>query len=125
MTVTTNPSANGASAVTDSVDPAITAKKELEQRKLSSLLSKTDALEMSQNSENNLDSVPSNNTIPDDGTGVVHLDPWLGPWKDEIRHRYNVAKGWIDKFNKYEGGLGQFSKVCAPVYMELQLELPH
>ncbi|KAF8426646.1 alpha-glucan branching enzyme [Tirmania nivea] len=65
---------------------------------------------MSQNSQNNLDSVPSNDTIPDDGTGVVHLDPWLGPWKDEIRQRYNLAKDWIDKFNKHEGGLDQFSK---------------
>lgn len=110
MTVTTNPSTNGTLAVTDSMDTAIIAKKELEQRKLESLLSKSDALEMSQNSENNLDSVPSNDTIPDDGTGVVHLDPWLGPWKDEIRHRYNIAKGWIDKFNKCEGGLDQFSK---------------
>lgn len=113
MTVTTNPSTNGTSVFTDSVDTAIIAKKELEQRKVESLLSKSDALEMSQNSENNLDSVPSNDTIPDDGTGVVHLDPWLGPWKDEIRHRYNVAKGWIEKFNKCEGGLDQFSKVCA------------
>lgn len=109
MTVTTNP----ASVATDSVDPVIIAKKELEQRKLKSLLSKSDALEMSQNSENNLDSAPSNNAIPDDGTGVVHLDPWLGPWKDEIRHRYDIAKRWIDQFNKYEGGLDQFSKVCA------------
>jgi len=114
MTVTTNPITNGTPVVTDSVDTAIIAKKELEQRKLESLLSKSDALEMSQSSENNLDSVPSNDTIPADGTGVVHLDPWLGPWKDEIRYRYNVAKDWIDKFNKCEGGLDQFSKVCAP-----------
>lgn len=110
MTVTTNPSTNGSSVVSESVNPAITAKKELEQRKLDSLLSKSDALKMSQHSENSLDSAPSNDTIPADGTGVVQLDPWLGPWKDEIRHRYNVAKEWIDKFNKYEGGLDQFSK---------------
>ena len=102
---------------TDSVsapDPAIVAQKELEQRKADALLSASDAIEMSQKSGNTLEAHPSNNTIPDDGTGIVHLDPWLGPWKDEIRERYNTAKEWIDKFNKHEGGLDQFSKVCTP-----------
>ena len=92
-------------------DPTIAAKKDHEQRKLDSLLSKQDALELSQTSANKMHSSPSNDTIPDDGTGVVHLDPWLGPWKDEIRHRHQKALEWIDKFNKSEGGLDQFSKV--------------
>lgn len=93
------------------VDPTIAAQKELEQRKVDALLSVSDAIEMSQKSGNTLESAPSNSAIPDDGTGVVHLDPWLGPWKDEIRDRYITAKEWIDKFNKYEGGLDNFSKV--------------
>ena len=41
----------------------------------------------------------------------MQLDPWLAPFKDALRHRYNKAQDWITALNKTEGGLEQFSKV--------------
>lgn len=49
--------------------------------------------------------------VPADGTGVVELDPWLGPFKDDLRHRFSRAANWITKLNKDEGGLEKFSRV--------------
>lgn len=49
--------------------------------------------------------------VPADGTGVVELDPWLGPFKDDLRHRFTRAADWITKLNKHEGGLEKFSRV--------------
>jgi 1,4-alpha-glucan branching enzyme len=46
----------------------------------------------------------------EDGTGVVGVDPWLEPYSDALRHRYKAFKHWVDTINKYEGGLGEFSK---------------
>lgn len=103
MSTTAHPSSNGKLASPVSLDSAIAAKQE---RKLGSFLSKPTPAEMEKVNP------PQNDTVPDDGTGVVYYDPWLGPWKDEIRHRYNTAKEWVDKFNRCEGGLDGFSKVC-------------
>ena len=46
-----------------------------------------------------------------DGTGVVELDPWLSPYKDQLRARYAKAQQWIKTLNDTEGGLDKFSRV--------------
>lgn len=58
--------------------------------------------------------VPSNGTakLPNDGTGVLQLDPWLEPFKDNLRSRYSKAQEWIQTLEKHEGGLEKFSRVC-------------
>ncbi len=43
--------------------------------------------------------------------GVVQLDPWLSPFKDALRTRYNHAQSWIKTINDTEGGLDKFSRV--------------
>ncbi len=48
-------------------------------------------------------------------TGVVQLDPWLAPFKESLRRRYNKAQDWITAINKSEGGLEKFSRVCDPI----------
>ncbi|PWW74916.1 glycoside hydrolase family 13 protein [Tuber magnatum] len=48
--------------------------------------------------------------MPTDGTGIVEMDPWLGPFKDDLRHRFSKANEWIQKLNSHEGGLKEFSK---------------
>ncbi|KAG0132953.1 glycoside hydrolase superfamily [Tuber indicum] len=48
--------------------------------------------------------------MPTDGTGIVEMDPWLGPFKDDLRHRFSKANEWIQKLNNHEGGLKEFSK---------------
>jgi 1,4-alpha-glucan branching enzyme len=65
--------------------------------------------------------------IPNDGTGkfqcppewqtadvpgVVALDPWLAPFKESLKARYNKAQEWIKTINETEGGLEKFSRVC-------------
>lgn len=56
--------------------------------------------------------VPSNGTakLPNDGTGVLQLDPWLEPFKDNLRSRYSKAQEWIQTLEKHEGGLEKFSR---------------
>lgn len=48
--------------------------------------------------------------IPNDGTGVLKLDPWLSPFKDALKARYRKTQDWISKINETEGGLAKFSK---------------
>jgi 1,4-alpha-glucan branching enzyme len=48
--------------------------------------------------------------IPNDGTGVVKLDPWLEPFSDALRRRYSKAQDWIKAINDSEGGIDKFSK---------------
>jgi 1,4-alpha-glucan branching enzyme len=38
------------------------------------------------------------------------LDPWLSPFKDHLKHRFDAAQNWIKKINETEGGLEKFSK---------------
>ena len=45
-----------------------------------------------------------------DGTDVVKVDPWLEPYSDALRHRYNGFRTWVDTLNKHEGGLAKFSR---------------
>ncbi|KAH8677509.1 family 13 glycoside hydrolase [Xylariales sp. PMI_506] len=48
--------------------------------------------------------------IPNDGTGVVQLDPWLSPFQDALKRRYSKAQEWIKKINDTEGGIDKFSR---------------
>lgn len=48
--------------------------------------------------------------VPNDGTGVVKLDPWLAPFQDAFKRRYSKAQDWITKINDTEGGINKFSK---------------
>jgi len=45
-----------------------------------------------------------------DGTGVIKLDPWLEPYRDALKTRFNYAQEWIRKINSTEGGLEKFSR---------------
>lgn len=49
-------------------------------------------------------------SVPADGTGVVTLDPWLGPFKDALRTRFSKTQAWIKMIDESEGGLEKFSK---------------
>lgn len=64
---------------------------------------------LNENSEN---SVMGNGAdgIPNDGTGVVKLDPWLAPFKESLKARYSNAQKWIKKIDETEGGLEKFSR---------------
>ena len=58
--------------------------------------------------------VPSTGRAPETNIaeqGVVRLDPWLSPFTDSLKRRYAKAHDWIDKIQKTEGGLQQFSRV--------------
>ncbi|KAH8781827.1 alpha-glucan branching enzyme [Hyaloscypha finlandica] len=45
-----------------------------------------------------------------DVPGVVALDPWLAPFKESLKARYNKAQEWIKTINETEGGLEKFSR---------------
>ncbi|KAL2350445.1 alpha-glucan branching enzyme [Cryomyces antarcticus] len=49
-------------------------------------------------------------SVPNDGTGVVQLDPYLSPFKDALRARYSKAQDWIRTIDRTEGGLDKFSR---------------
>jgi 1,4-alpha-glucan branching enzyme len=40
----------------------------------------------------------------------VQLDPWLSPFKEQLRKRYSKAQDWITAIDKSEGGLDKFSR---------------
>jgi 1,4-alpha-glucan branching enzyme len=67
-------------------------------------------MEVNQASDNSM-SGSTAGSIPNDGTGVVQLDPWLAPFKDSLRHRFKAAQDWIKTINDTEGGLDKFSRV--------------
>lgn len=48
--------------------------------------------------------------VPNDGTGVLQLDPWLEPFQDALKRRYAKAQGWIKTIDDNEGGLEKFSR---------------
>lgn len=50
---------------------------------------------------------------PNDGTGVLRLDPWLEPFQDSLRSRYAQTQRWLKTLNEHEGGLDKFSKVSS------------
>ncbi|KAL4966872.1 1,4-alpha-glucan branching enzyme GLC3 [Aspergillus stella-maris] len=49
-------------------------------------------------------------TAPSDGTGIIDLDPWLEPFRDAIKRRYNYVESWVKTVDEAEGGLEQFSR---------------
>ncbi|KAJ9630858.1 alpha-1,4-glucan branching enzyme [Taxawa tesnikishii (nom. ined.)] len=65
---------------------------------------------LNQKSDNSVLGHPADNAVPNDGTGVIQLDPYLSPFKDALRHRYSMAQNWIKKINDTEGGLEKFSR---------------
>ncbi|QPG93755.1 hypothetical protein C2857_002250 [Epichloe festucae Fl1] len=48
--------------------------------------------------------------LPQDGTGVVKLDPWLEPFSEPLRRRYAKANEWISTIEANEGGLEKFTR---------------
>ncbi|KAI9792284.1 MAG: alpha-1,4-glucan branching enzyme [Peltula sp. TS41687] len=65
---------------------------------------------LNQTSDNSVWGAPGNSAVPADGTGVVGLDPWLAPYKEALRSRFNSAQKWIKTINETEGGLEKFSR---------------
>ncbi|KAI0484534.1 alpha amylase [Xylariaceae sp. FL0804] len=64
---------------------------------------------VAENSANTLaaDPVPG---VPNDGTGVVQLDPWLSPFSGALKRRYAKTHEWLSKIDSTEGGLEKFSR---------------
>ncbi|GAO49934.1 hypothetical protein G7K_4070-t1 [Saitoella complicata NRRL Y-17804] len=48
--------------------------------------------------------------LPTDGTAITVIDPWLKPFTDSIRHRYDECQKWIKNIDQSEGGLEKFSR---------------
>ncbi|CVK96535.1 hypothetical protein LB506_009419 [Fusarium annulatum] len=69
---------------------------------------------IAENSSNSLDPNHSGGgaagDIPNDGTGVVKLDPWLEPFSEALRRRFSKTQDWIKTINDTEGGLEKFSR---------------
>ena len=82
---------------------------------------------LNKESDNSVTRGPGGSKVPADGTGkilrsiglgmsgltclgVVRLDPWLSPFKDALRSRYNHAQKWIKTIDEAEGGLEKFSR---------------
>ena len=63
-----------------------------------------------ENSENSVLGQGAANGLPNDGTGVIKMDPWLSPFKEELKKRYSKAQDWIKKIDETEGGLDKFSR---------------
>ncbi|KAL4761330.1 1,4-alpha-glucan branching enzyme GLC3 [Aspergillus foveolatus] len=49
-------------------------------------------------------------TAPSDGTGIIDLDPWLEPFREAIKRRFDYVESWIKTVDEVEGGLDKFSK---------------
>ncbi|GLA44785.1 alpha-1,4-glucan branching enzyme [Aspergillus niger] len=47
---------------------------------------------------------------PPDGTGVIQLDPWLEPFRDALKQRFQFVESWVKTINETEGGLDKFSR---------------
>jgi len=59
---------------------------------------------------NSVFSQPAAHDVPNDGTGVLKLDPWLEPFTGALRSRYSKAQKWIQDIQSSEGGLDKFSQ---------------
>merc|ERR1712113_1112917 len=53
---------------------------------------------------------PPSNDIPNDGTGVIALDPYLEPHKAALRSRFTKAQQWLKTIQDTEGWLEKFSR---------------
>ncbi|GKZ34813.1 alpha-1,4-glucan branching enzyme [Aspergillus brasiliensis] len=49
-------------------------------------------------------------SAPPDGTGVIQLDPWLEPFRDALKQRFEFVESWVKTINESEGGLDNFSR---------------
>lgn len=47
------------------------------------------------------------------------MDPWLEPFRKDLRQRYQIAEDWIGRINDTEGGLEKFSRVWITVCLDL------
>ncbi|KAK6844932.1 1-4-alpha-glucan branching enzyme [Apiospora arundinis] len=65
---------------------------------------------VAEDSTNSLVSNGAAGGVPNDGTGVLQLDPWLEPFTDALKRRYAKAQDWIKTIDKTEGGLEKFSR---------------
>jgi len=45
-----------------------------------------------------------------DGTGLIDLDPWLEPYADALRHRFNRYKAALDRICRDAGSLDAFTR---------------
>ncbi|KAE8154496.1 pectin lyase fold/virulence factor [Aspergillus avenaceus] len=41
---------------------------------------------------------------------VIQLDPWLEPFREALKTRFNFVESWMKTINETEGGLDKFSK---------------
>lgn len=42
--------------------------------------------------------------------GIIDLDPWLGEFREPLKHRFSKAQKWLNDINQHEGGLEKFSR---------------
>jgi len=40
------------------------------------------------------------------------MDPYLEPFKEDLKKRFSLAQKWIKTIDETEGGLEKFSRVC-------------
>ncbi|ORX43875.1 1,4-alpha-glucan-branching enzyme GBE1 [Hesseltinella vesiculosa] len=45
-----------------------------------------------------------------DGSGLTVLDPWLEPFKDDLKKRYAYYTQWKNRLQKFPGGMDAFTK---------------
>ncbi|KAK8039388.1 branching enzyme (be1) [Apiospora rasikravindrae] len=65
---------------------------------------------VAENSTNSLAPNGSAGGVPNDGTGVLQIDPWLEPFADALKRRYAKAQKWIKTIDDTEGGMEKFSR---------------
>ncbi|OAL25960.1 1,4-alpha-glucan-branching enzyme [Fonsecaea multimorphosa] len=65
---------------------------------------------LNQDAANSLMAAPASGEAAPDGTGVIQLDPWLEPFRGDLKYRFSKAQEWIKKIDQTEGGLEKFSR---------------
>lgn len=48
--------------------------------------------------------------MADNVLGIIDLDPWLGEFREPLKHRFSKAQKWLNDINQHEGGLEKFSR---------------
>ena len=48
------------------------------------------------------------------------MDPWLEPFQEALKRRYNKAQQWIKNINESEGGLEKFSRGYETLGLQVQ-----
>lgn len=54
--------------------------------------------------------VSSETTLPTDGTGLIQHDPWLGPYADALRRRFQLCREKRQRIIDAEGSLERFAR---------------